>query len=212
MWWARMKKIFALFAMVFVVAACNLSSKLKSNSNSSNSGSSESPGSSGGEAAEKPHPTAAQEAALAGGQSASWDQQGITWTLPPGWKKNSDTADTIVFGSGTEAFLIANISAYGPDFPTDISLRGFHQGAKVREKNGQVDELKWLELDGVKGVQFRESKPQMDDDIRRLQWITYRKFGGQVQMVNFILSSRGDNFEKHKDELYAILYSTKLVH
>jgi hypothetical protein len=208
----RMKKVFALFAMVFVVMACNLSSKLKSNNNSANSGSSESSSSSGGEAAEKPHPTAAQEAALANGQPATWDQQGITWTLPPGWKKISDTTDTITFGSGTEAFLIANISAMGSDFPTDISLRGFHQGAKVREKNGQVDELRWLELDGVKGVQFRESKPQMADDIRRLQWMTYRKFGGQVQLVNFILSSRGDNFEKHKDELYAIMYSTKLVH
>ena len=207
-----MKKVLALFAMVFVVMACNLSSKLKSNNNSANSGSSESSSSSGGEAAEKPHPTAAQEAALANGQPASWDQQGITWTLPPGWKKISDTVDTITFGSGTNAFFSANISTMGPDFPTDISLRGFHQGAKVREKNGQVDELKWLELDGLKGVQFRESKPQMADDIRRLQWMTYRKYGGQVQLVNFILSSRGDNFDKHQDELYAIMYSTKLVH
>ncbi len=206
-----MKKVVALFALVFVVMACNLSSKLKRNSNSSSSGS-ESSNSSGGDAAEKPHPTAAQEAAIANGQPASWDQQGITWTLPPGWKKNSDTINTITFGSGTEAFLIANISTMSPDFPTDISLGAFHQGAKVREKNGEVDELKWLELDGLKGVQFRESKPQMADDIRRLQWMTYRKFGGQVQLVNFILSGSATNFEKHKDELYAILYSTKLVH
>ena len=207
-----MKKVFALFAMVLVVAACNLTNKLKSNSNSSNSGSTTTSSSSGGEEVEKPQPTAAQQAALVNGQTVTWNQQGISWTLPPGWKKNTDTADTIQFGTGTEAFLIASISAMGSDFPTDISLRGFHQGAKVREKNGQVDELRWLELDGLKGIQFRESKPQMADDIRRLQWMTYRKYGGQTQLVNFILSSRGDNFAKHQDELYAIMYSTKILH
>src|SRR6185295_12837169 len=126
-----MKKVLALFAMVLVVAACNLSSKLKSNSNSSNSGSSTDSSSSGGDAVEKPNPTAAQQAILAGGETATWDQQGISWTLPPGWKKNSATTDTIQFGSGTEAFLIGSISTMGSDFPTDISLRGFHQGAMV---------------------------------------------------------------------------------
>jgi len=91
-------------------------------------------------------------------------------------------------------------------------LQASHSGAKVRQKNGQVDEVKWLELDSLRGVEFRESKPQAADDIRRLQWMTYRKFAGQTQLVNFILSSRGDNFTKHQDELYAILYSTKLTH
>jgi len=64
----------------------------------------------------------------------------------------------------------------------------------------------------VRGVEFRESKPQMADDIRRLQWMTYRKFAGQTQMVNLMLSGSGNNFTKHQDELYAILFSTKLVH
>jgi len=54
------------------------------------------------------------------------------------------------YGSGDGAFLIVSISSMASDFPTDISLKAFHEGAKVREKNGQVDELKWLQLDGVK--------------------------------------------------------------
>lgn len=211
-----MKHVPLIVAMVLVVAACNLTNKFKqtesANSNSSSTSSSGNPTSIAGEPVEKPEPTAAQTAALANGQSVKWDQQGIDWTLPANWKKNTATNDIFQYGSGDGAFLIVSISAMSPDFPTDVSLQAFHSGAKVRQKNGQVDEVKWLELDGVRGVEFRESKPQAADDIRRLQWMTYRKFAGQTQLVNFILSSRGDNFTKHQDELYAILYSTKLTH
>jgi len=50
------------------------------------------------------------------------------------------------------------------------------------------------------------------DDIRRLEWQAYRKYAGFTQLVTVILSSDGGNFPKHEDELYGILYSTKLVH
>jgi len=97
-------------------------------------------------------------------------------------------------------------------FPTDISIQAFYDGAKTRSKNGEVDELKWLELDGLKGVQFRESDPEKPDGIRRLQWLAYRKYAGQVQMVNVMLSSSGKGFPQHQDAMYGILYSTKIQH
>ncbi len=209
-----MKHVLLIVALVLVVAACNLTDKFKKtgSSNSNSSSTSGNPTKIGDDPVEQPNPTAAQTAALANGQSVKWDQQGITWTLPASWKKQSATNEMFNYGSGDGAFLIVNISPMAPDFPTDISLKAFHEGAKVRSKNGQVDEVKWLELDGVRGVEFRESKPQMADDIRRLQWMTYRKFAGQTQMVNLMLSGSGNNFTKHQDELYAILFSTKLVH
>ena len=197
--------------MVLAVAACNLSDKFRKTSSSNSSSSSSGSEKIGGDTVEKPNPTAAQTAAIANGREVKWDQQGISWTLPPNWKEQTVTNDTFNYGSGDGAFLIINISPMSADFPTEISLRAFHEGAKVREKNGQVDELKWLELDGARGVEFRESKPQMADDIRRLQWMTYRKYAGQTQLVNFILSTSGGRFDKHQDELYAILFSTKLV-
>lgn len=212
-----MKQLTAIAVMVLLVAACNLSDKFKksetsSSNKSSNSNSSTSnTGAADDEPAEKPNPTAAQTATLANGQEVKWDEQGISWTLPAGWKKQSVSANTFQYGANG-AFLIVSISAMGSDFPTEISLRGFHEGAKVRKKNGEVDELKWLELDGVRGVEFRESKPQMADDIRRMQWMTYRKYANQTQLVNFILSTSGGKFDERQDELYAILFSTKLVH
>jgi hypothetical protein len=212
-----MKNLIPLALLVFVVAACNLSSKLKSNkndesSNSSSSSSSDNPTKVGNEPVEKPAPTDAQIAALANADDVKWDEQGISWKLPPGWKKQTVSDTSFNYSLGTQVFLIVNISPMAPDFPSDISLNATHEGAKARAKNGQVDEVKWLELDGVRGTQFRESKPQMGDDLRRLQWLSYRKYAGQVQYVNVMLSGTADNFAKHQDELYAILYSTKLVH
>ncbi|HEX8688373.1 MAG TPA: hypothetical protein VF654_17800, partial [Pyrinomonadaceae bacterium] len=37
--------------------------------------------------AETPRPTADQQAAVAGGQTAQWEQQEISWTVPQKWKK-----------------------------------------------------------------------------------------------------------------------------
>jgi hypothetical protein len=210
-----MKQLTLIAMMVLVVAACNLSDKFKkadtSSSNTSNSNTSSSNSTAGDEPAEKPNPTAAQTAALANGQDVKWDEQGISWTLPASWKKQGVSTNSFQYGANG-AFLIVAISPMAPDFPTAISLNANHESAKVRKKNGEVDEVKWLELDGVRGVQFRESKPQMGDDIRRLHWMTYRKFAGQTQLVNFILSTSGGKFDDRQDELYAILYSTKLVH
>jgi len=209
-----MKNLPLIILLVLVVAACNLTSKLKSNNNSESSSPSSSSSTSdkpGDEPAEKPNPTAAQTAAIANGQDIKWDEQGISWRVPANWKKGSVDRNTFQYG-GDGAFLIVSISPMADDFPTAISLKAFHEGARTRKKNGEVDELKWLELDGARGVEFRESKPQMGDDIRRLQWMTYRKYANQVQLVNFILSTSGGKFDNRADELYAILYSTKIVH
>jgi hypothetical protein len=211
-----LRNLIPLALLVFVVAACNLTSKLKSNKNdesSTSSSSSSNPSKVGNDPVEKPAPTDAQVAALANGEEVKWDEQGITWTLPPGWKKTSVDKHTFNYSFGTQVFLIVSVSSgMAPEFPSDIALNAAHEAAKLRAKNGEVDEVKWLELDGVRGSQFRESKPEMGSDLRRLQWITYRKYAGQLTNLNVMLSGTADNFAKHQDELYAILFSTKLVH
>jgi len=204
-----------IIALVLMVAACNLSSKFKSNSNSnsnSSSTSSNGPGNIGDDPVEKPNPTAAQQAAIANGQEAKWDQQGITWTLPANWKKISVSNESFSY-SGNGAFLTVAISML-PQMEnlTETSMKAMHEAAKTQQKIGKNDEVKWLELDGLRGVQFRESKPETADDIRRLEWQAYRKYAGSTQLVTMILSSNGGNFPKHEDELYGILYSTMVVH
>jgi hypothetical protein len=209
-----MKQIPLLLFIAFSLSLCNLTErftgKKTENANTGGSSSSSKSGGAGNEKVEKPNPTAAQQTALNGGQETKWDQQGLTWTLPANWRKVS--VEKLSFGYGTPpTFMNASISPMSDDFPTDSSFNAYYQGFQARMKNGELDELKWLEIDGVKGILFRESNPDRPDDIRRLQWMTYRKYAGQTQLVNIILSSNAKTFPSVQDTLYAVLYSTKIV-
>ena len=202
-----MKNIPLLFVLALAVSLCNLSGKLKpGNSNAPESGRA---------VAEHADPTYAQRAALSGGSEIKWDQQGITWTVPPKWTKASEESKTLVWrspGGSDAATLNVSISTMDEKFSTDASIQAFYDQAKTRAKNGEVDEVKWLEIDGLKGVEFREANPEKPDGFRRLQWMAYRKFAGQVQLVNVMLATDGKNFKRYQDAMYGILYSTKLVH
>jgi hypothetical protein len=210
-----MKHISLLLLLGVALSLCNLTGKIRDATRSADPGVSKTASDAGGVAVEHAVPTAAQTAALAGGQEIKWDQQGMSWSVPDKWTEANNESKMFVWrspGSSDAANLIVNISTMDESFPTEASLNAFYDGAKTRAKNGEVDELKWLEIDGLKGVQFRESNPEQADGIRRLQWLAYRKYAGQVQLVNLMLSSSGKGFPKHQDAIYGILYSTKLVH
>ena len=206
-----MKKLFALFALMSVVLACNLVGKKGSNKNSSSSPSS-STSSVDGEPVEHANPTAAQSAAIANGHTVTWDQQGITWTLPANWSKNEVRNEEFTY-SGGAAHMTSSISVM-PQMASlvDTSIKAMYEGAKTQKSIGKYDEVKWLELDGVRGVEFRESVQEQPGDIRRLEWQAYRTFAGSTQLISLILSTDSGEFAKHQDELYGILYSTKVTH
>ncbi|MCA1619629.1 MAG: hypothetical protein LC795_10040 [Acidobacteria bacterium] len=161
--------------------------------------------------AEPPTPTAEQQAAVAGGQTAEWEQQEISWTVPQRWKKHSGDSQTLLWrspGSWDAASLIVNISPMAADFPSDISLKSYYDTyAKDKQKYAEV---RWIKLGGVAGVMFRETAPESADGAQRLQWLGFRDYKGQKQMVNIMLASRGKDFARHEDTLYGILYSTEL--
>lgn len=139
----------------------------------------------------------------------------MSWTIPPKWTKVSEDRNSFTArspGGFDAANLIVSISPMAEDFPSEISLKATYDQQKTRIKNGEVDEVRWLELDGVKGVQFRESNPDKPDGFRRTQWITFRKYAGQLQQVNIIISTDGKDYPRHQDAIYGVLYSTKLVH
>ena len=210
-----MKQIALVLFIGLALSLCNLSERLHKSSSGSGSGS----GASGGvsdNAAQPEHaqPTAAQTAALSGGHEAKWDRQGMSFTVPAGWTETQQDSKNLTWSSGGSgaASLIVSISPMAEEFPVDVSIQAFFDGAKTRAKNGEVDELKWVEIDGLKGVQFRESVPEQPDGHRRLQWMAYRKYTGQVQLVNVMLASEGKDFPRHQDAMYGILYSLKITH
>lgn len=205
-----MKPILVLLLLGAALSFCNLSEKLKKGSSTSGPSSSSS---SSDATAEKGQATAEQAAAIAGGQEAKWDRQGMSFTVPAKWTEEENEAKSFMWrspGGGDAASLIVSISPMDENFPTDI--QPWYDQAKSRAKNGEVDEVKFVEIDGLKGVQFREANPEKPDDSRRLQWMAYRKYLGQVQFINLMLATQGKDFERHKDAMYGILYSTKIVH
>ena len=208
-----MKNILAVLLIALVLSLCNLSERFKKGNSSSG------PPAAGGSSrsVETGKATAEQTAALAGGREVKWDKQGISWTIPPNWTEETNESKMFVMrspGGGNAASLIVNISPMGEDFAsaTDASIQAMFQQAESRAKNGEVDEVKWVEIDGLKGVQFREANPEQPDGHRRLQWMAYRKYTGQLQLVSLMLASEGKDFERHKNAMYGILYSTKLAH
>src|SRR5215213_9948487 len=203
-----MKHIALALFIGLALSLCNLSERFKKSSSSSGS----SAAVSDNEA--KPEPgvaTAVQAATLAGGKEAKWDRQGMSWTVPAGWTETTSEAKIFSWRSPHTASMNVTISPMDESFPIDASIKAFYDGAKTRAKNGEVDELKWLEIDGLKGVQFREANPEKGDEHRRLQWMAYRKYLGQVQLVNVMLASEGNDFERYKNAMYGILYSTKIA-
>lgn len=166
---------------------------------------------SAGAEAEPPSPTAEQQAAVAGGQTAAWEQQEISWTVPQKWKKYTAESQSFMWrspGSWDAASLIVNISTMAADFPAEISLQSYYD-SHLRDKQKYTD-VRWVKLDGVKGVLFRETSPEGGDDPQRLQWLGYRDYKGQKQLVNIMLASQGKYFAQHEDAMYGILYSTDL--
>ncbi|MET0647512.1 MAG: hypothetical protein ABW208_12915 [Pyrinomonadaceae bacterium] len=166
---------------------------------------------SGGAEAEPPSPTAEQQAAIAGGQAAEWEQQEISWTVPQKWKKYTAESQSFMWrspGSWDAASLIVNVSPMNASFPSEISLQAnYDTYSKDKQKYSDV---RWLKLDGVKGVIFRESAPESPDSPQRLQWTGYRDYKGQKQLVMIMLASQGKYFAQHEDTLYGVLYSTEM--
>ena len=208
-----MKSLLLVGSIFFALSFCGLSEKLKglsggtntSNSNTTSSNSSTSSTTS----AEKAKPTAAQQSIIDGGTEMKWDDQGISWRLPAGWKKTMVNKTMFNYTSGDNAFLIVNISDLGDSFPIDVSLKAYQEQALQQLKNGKYTDVKVVEIDGIAGVEFTEAPPDSKDDVRRHQWIAYRRYLGKVQQLSVMTSTRSTNFDKHTDDFTAILYSMK---
>lgn len=208
-----MKPLFAVLLIGFALSLCNLSERFKKGSSTSGTPSSSSSSSDG--PVERGQATAAQTAALNGGKEAKWDRQGMSFTVPPNWTEEENESKQFMMrspGGADAASLIISISPMDENFPADSSLQAYYDSAKSQAKNGEVDEVKWVEIDGVKGVQFREANKEKPDDHRRLHWMTYRKYTGQLQYINVMLATQNKDFERHKDAMYGVLYSTRLSH
>jgi hypothetical protein len=175
------------------------------------SSSSSTSASSSSDEAEEPSPTSEQQAAVAGGQTAGWEQQEMSWTVPQKWKQSSAESQSFMWrspGTWDAASLIVSVAPMSADFPAETSLNAYYNSFK--QDRQKYAEVRWLKLGGVKGVMFREAAPEKPDGPQRLQWIGYRDYKGQKQYVTIMLASQGKYFAQHEDAMYGVLYSTEM--
>jgi hypothetical protein len=206
-------KLFLSFGILFfAMTFCGISDRLKSmsgGSNTSDPSNTSKPADDGGDV-ETAALTPAQQAIMDANKEMKWDDQGISWKIPESWKKMELRKESLNYGSPDNAFLIGTISVMSDDFPSDVSLKATYESSMQQLKNGKYESARYLEIDGIKGVEFLEAVPEDKDGIRRYQWIAFRHYQGQNQQLNIMLSTTQDKWDKHKDEFPAILYSMKI--
>lgn len=208
-----MKTLLTIGAVIFAMTFCGLQDKLKgiSGGNSNTSTSSNTSGSKTSDAkAEKAAMTAAQQAIADAGTETKWDDQGVSWKLPANWKKIKVVERLFNYGSPDNAFIIASVFEVADSFPVEASLKSTYDGALGKVDSGEYEKARMLEIDGVVGVEWTEKMPGEKGDPRRHQWIGWRKRNGMNQQINVTLSTAGSNFDKHRDDFAAVLYSMKI--
>ncbi len=154
--------------------------------------------------------TSAQRDIADKGVEVAWAEQGIKWKVPSNWPKMDVGKESLNYGAPSEGFLIASISVMSSSFPAESSLDATYQSALEQLKQGKYEEVNWLEIDGVKGVEWLEAMPEDKDGARRHQWIAFRNYQGQNQQLNIMVSTKGSNFDRQRDTFAAILYSMQI--
>ena len=209
-----MNSFLALGLLATVLAFCGIGDRLKNMSGSGggnvNSASSSNSAGTTDTTAEKPSLTASQQSIQDASTEARWDAQGISVKVPSGFSKMDVKKESFNYGSPATGFLIASISVMPDSFPADVSINATYDSALEQLKQGKYERVRWLEIDGVKGVEWVESPPEEKDGIRRHQWIAFRRYQGQNQQLNIILSTDQSKFDKQEDAFAAILYSMKI--
>ena len=211
-----MNSFLATGALAMVLAFCGIGDRIKQMSggdtgggasNSSGTGT----GTSEGSTAEKPSLTAAQQSIQDSSTEVKWDDQGISFKVPSGFAKMQVMKESFNYGSPAAGFLIGTISVMPASFPAETSLDATYTQALDMLKQGKYESVRWLEIDGVKGVEWVEAMPEVKDGARRHQWIAFRNFQGQNQQLNIMVSTDGNKFEPKRDTFAAIMYSMKIA-
>ena len=209
-----MRSLLTLGLITFALTFCGLGERLNgltggSTSNTNSAGTS-GPKSGNEPEAEKPTLTASQRSIQDSASEVKWDEQNISFKLPSGWPKMDVKKESFNYGSPANGFLIASISVMPDSFPSDSSIKATYDSALEQLKQGNYERVRWLEIDGVKGVEWTEALKEKDG-IRRHQWIAFRRYQGQNQQLNVMVSTNGEKFDKQKDTYAAIMYSMKIA-
>lgn len=208
-----MKLILPLGILMFALSFCGITDKIKQQIGESDDTVESTTKEDGGDSssgAETPELTAKQQEIQDSAREIDWPDQGIKWKVPDDWSKMDVKKEMINYGSPATGFLIGSISVMPSNFPSETSLKATYDSSLEMLKQGKYESARYLEIDGVKGVEWVEAMPEETDSPRRHQWIAFRNYQGQNQQLNIMLSTNGDKFADRRDTFAAIMYSMKI--
>ena len=146
------------------------------------------------------------------GQVITWEQQGMKVTLPAGWRKDALLAqapETFSFEDPGGARLSIEVLDTQEDVNVEEGLRKDYDFRLKRQQSGDLDEVRYLELDGVKGLLSRWTERKGDEREISFQWQTFRKYKGNQQFVSIGLWGSVNGPTDRQQELSGILNSMK---
>lgn len=202
-----MKIILPFGFLMLALTFCGITDRIKQQLNESGDTAESTTKEESDSGAETPELTAAQQKIQDAADEVEWPDQGITFKIPDGWDKMDVKKESFNYGTPATGFLIGSISVMSNDFPSDISLKATYDSSLQQLKNGKYESVRYLQIDGIKGVEWIEAPPEESDGIRRHQWIAFRNYQGQNQQLNIMLTTSGDKFNDRKDTFAAIMYS-----
>src|SRR5258708_17927939 len=187
-------KSFAIIFLMFLSAGCH--------SAASNSSS-------------KPHLNANPD--LKGTRTFVWAETGMILTLTEGWRRNLENDDNSerAWISRDNSRFSVRVATYKVDNGSgsiEDETNGFYQD----HKKGGEEDLRYLEIDGIKGVHYLRNEKGFDknyasQDEKRIIWNAQRMYKGGRQIINVTVSSPTQGFTKDHETLYGLLQSIKFT-
>lgn len=197
-----MKRCWSLILLTFLLAQCTTAGNLSSNISDNNSG----------------NQNTSADSGKASGQTVRLKEQGISLTLPAGWSKdeNCPAGEGEFCWLGPDGTKISfSVSIYKPEYGNrsiEDETNSFYQD----HKQGGSEDVRFLEIDGVRGVHFRGDVEDFDESYRPetkelIHWAAQRMYKGKRQIIFVTLTSPSKSFPAHRDILYGILNSIKFT-
>ena len=152
-----------------------------------------------------------------------WAETGLVFTLLQGWRRDIESDD-----NSQRAWIALDSSRFSVTVSTPEAIAA--AGIKVIERSiddettqfyedhnryGEQD-LRYLEIDGVRGVHYLRDNQGWDADYRMQDekfviWNAQRMYKGERQIINVTLSAPSKNFTKDRDTLYGLLQAIKFT-
>ena len=148
-------------------------------------------------------------------QTFVWAETGLSLALTKGWRMDSEINDDNqrkMIGPDNSRFSVW-VTTYESQFGNRSIEDETNDFYKAHENSGEED-LRYLEVDGVKGVHYLRNDKGWDEkyqpqDQKHIIWNAQRMYNGTQQGINVTISCPSRNFAKDRETLYWLLQSIK---